>query len=155
MHVDTITITGLVATEPRIFTTEDGLTIFSCRVASRSQKFDKATSKWVAGETNWYTVSAFRFLASNCASSISLGDRVVVTGRLRLKQWDNGDRHGMTAQIEADAIGHDLTWGATVYSPTFPRTKDKDSAVASPAESAPESEGQSTAFIEDAQPTPF
>ncbi|MFT6534451.1 MAG: single-strand DNA-binding protein [Alpinimonas sp.] len=112
---DTIFLTGLVATSPRHVTTSEGLAITSFRLASSQRRFDKALSKWVDGETNWFTVSAFRALATNAASSVVKGDRVVVTGRLRVRDWENTDRSGTNVEIEADSLGHDLTWGTSVY----------------------------------------
>lgn len=112
---DTITLTGLVATTPRYLTTSEGLAICSFRLASSQRRFDRATSRWVDSDTNWYTVSAFRVLAENCADSITKGDRVIVTGRLRIRDWENTDRSGTTVEVEADVIGHDLTWGTASY----------------------------------------
>src|SRR5690606_17252445 len=84
-------------------------------LASTRRYFDRAKGSWEDGETNWYTVSTFRQLAHNTAVSISKGERVVVHGRLRLRAWDNGETSGMAVEIEADAIGHDLTWGTTAF----------------------------------------
>jgi single-strand DNA-binding protein len=115
---DFISLTGLVATTPRHLTTSEGLAITSFRLASSQRRFDRATQKWVDGDTNWYTVSAFRGLASNAATSLSKGERVIVTGRLRIRDWENTDRSGTTVEIEADSLGHDLTWGTSVYTRT-------------------------------------
>jgi single-strand DNA-binding protein len=112
---DTIFLTGLVATSPRHVTTSEGLAITSFRLASSQRRFDKALSRWVDGETNWFTVSTFRALATNAASSVVKGDRVLVTGRLRVRDWENTDRSGTNVEIEADSLGHDLTWGTSVY----------------------------------------
>ena len=67
---DTITIQGLVATTPRHIITSEGLPITSFRIATTSRRFDRAEEQWVDGETNWYTVTAFRSLAQNIAASI-------------------------------------------------------------------------------------
>lgn len=112
---DTITITGLVATVPRHLITGEGLSITSFRLASAQRRFDRGTSRWIDGETNWYTVTAFRQLAVNSATSISKGQRVVVAGRLRIREWDSGEKTGTTVDVEADAIGHDLAWGTTSF----------------------------------------
>ena len=112
---DTITLTGLVATEPRHLTTSEGLPVASFRLASTQRRYDRAKQTWSDGETNWYTITAFRQLASNAAGSVRKGERVIVTGRLRIKEWTNGDRTGTTVDIEAEAIGHDLTWGTASY----------------------------------------
>ena len=113
------TATGLVATTPRHLVTQDGLPITSFRMASTHRRFDRTTKKWVDGETNWYTITAFRQLAINIAGSVSKGERVVVTGKLRVRDWDNGERAGTSVEIEADAIGHDLTWGTSTFSRTI------------------------------------
>ena len=108
---DTITVTGLVATTPRYITTSEGLTILSFRLASSQRRFDRATLRWVDGDTNWYTVSAFRALADNGVESINKGDRVIAQGQIRIRHWENTDRSGTTVEIEADVIGHDISWG--------------------------------------------
>ena len=112
---DTITLTGLVATEPRTLTTSEGLPIASFRLASTQRRYDRAKQNWIDGETNWYTITAFRQLASNAAGSIKKGDRVIVAGRVRIKEWTNGERTGINVEIDAEAIGHDLTWGTAAY----------------------------------------
>ncbi|MHB1234668.1 MAG: single-stranded DNA-binding protein, partial [Microbacteriaceae bacterium] len=112
---DTITITGLVATAPRHLVTGEGLPITSFRLASSQRRFDRAKQRWVDGETNWYTVTAFRQLAMNLVSSADKGDRVIVTGRVRIRNWESGERTGTTVDIEADAVGHDLTWGTAQF----------------------------------------
>ncbi|MBG6053815.1 single-strand DNA-binding protein [Salinibacterium sp. CAN_S4] len=116
---DNITITGLVATVPRNITTNEGLTISSFRLASAQRRFDRTAERWIDVDTNWYTITAFRQLGMNCAGSIDKGDRVLVTGRLRIREWDNGERTGTTIDIEADAIGHDLSWGTSKFSRTI------------------------------------
>lgn len=115
---DTITLTGLVATNPRNITTSEGLNISSFRLASAQRRFDRNQEKWIDVDTNWYTITAFRQLGVNCAGSISKGQRVIVTGRLRIREWENGERTGTTVDIEADAIGHDLSWGTSSFSRT-------------------------------------
>ena len=112
---DNVFLTGLVATTPRHLTTSDGLAITSFRMASSVRRFDRASNRWVDGDTNWYTVSSFRGLAVNSAESIQKGDRVIVSGKLRIRDWENTDRSGTTVEIEADTLGHDLTFGTASY----------------------------------------
>jgi single-strand DNA-binding protein len=98
--------------------TADGLPITSFRVASSNRRFDKAKGIWVDGETNWYTITAFKQLAINVAASINKGDRIFVQGVLRVRDWDNGERSGTSVEIEAEAMGHDLTWGNSIFTRT-------------------------------------
>lgn len=115
---DTYTVSGLVATTPRHLVTQDGLPITSFRLASSVRKFDRSQNKWIDGETNWFTITSFRQMAVNAASSINKGERIFVNGKLRIRDWDNGERSGTSVEIEADALGHDLTWGTATFTRT-------------------------------------
>lgn len=116
--METTTITGLVATTPRHLITKDGLPITSFRLASSNRRFDRGRSEWVDGETNWFTVVAYRTLAKNTAESIGKGDRVIVSGELLIRDWDNGERTGTSVELSASSIGHDLSWGTTSFTRT-------------------------------------
>ncbi len=115
---ESFTVSGLVATTPRHLVTQEGLPITSFRLASSKRRFDRTKKIWVEGETNWFTINSFRQLAINSASSISKGDRIVVSGRLKVRDWDNGERSGTSVEIEADSLGHDLVWGTSEFSRT-------------------------------------
>lgn len=113
-----ISVTGLVATTPRHLVTAEGLPITSFRLASSTRRFDRTQNKWVDGETNWYTITAFKQLGINSAGSVNKGDRIMVQGVLRVRDWDNGERAGTSVEIEASAMGHDLSWGSSVFTRT-------------------------------------
>ena len=115
---ENITVAGLVATTPRHLITQDGLPITSFRLASSHRKFDREQNKWVDGETNWFTVTVFRQLAINASTSIAKGERILATGKLRVRDWDNGERAGTSVEIEADHLGHDLFWGTSSFTRT-------------------------------------
>ncbi len=144
---DSITLTGLVATAPRHIVTSEGLPITSFRLASTQRRFDRPNQKWIDGDTNWYTVTAFRQLAINSAGSVGKGDRIVVTGRLRIREWENGERTGTNIDVEADSIGHDLSWGTSVFSRSI-------SSSATAATDAPATEASATEAPDDASPGP-
>ncbi|MEO5535391.1 MAG: single-stranded DNA-binding protein [Pseudolysinimonas sp.] len=112
---DTITLTGLVATPPKHIVTSEGLQITSFRLASTQRKFDRSEQKWVDADTNWYTITAFRQLAVNAIGSVLKGQRVVVTGRLRIRDWQTDEKTGTTIEVDADSLGHDLTFGTSAF----------------------------------------
>ncbi|MFT4229773.1 MAG: single-stranded DNA-binding protein [Microbacterium sp.] len=111
---EVITVVGNI-TQPELRTTQNGVPILSFRIASTARRFDKGEDRWVDGATNWYSVSVFRRLAEHASRSLRKGDRVVVTGRLRLRDWETALKKGVTAEIDADALGHDLLWGMTTF----------------------------------------
>lgn len=130
---DTITVTGNVATTPEFKVTAGGLAIATFRLASAQRRFDRGAGTWVDEGTNWYTVSAFRALAEHAATALAKGEPVIVTGRLRVRDWDNGTKRGTSIEIDADALGHDLRWGTTTF------TKHASAAASGSASTAEES----------------
>jgi single-strand DNA-binding protein len=126
-----VSVTGLVATTPRHIVSTDGLPITSFRLASSYRKFDRDKMRWVDGETNWYTITAFRTLAINTAGSISKGDRIFAYGKLNIRDWDNGERSGTSVEIEALTLGHDLCWGTSTMIRTTLVRETGDSETAS------------------------
>ena len=140
---DSITITGLVATVPYVVNRDDKVPFVSFRLASNQRYYDRRTSQWVAADTNWYTVTAFRALAVNAAASVAKGDRVLVAGRLKIRRWEAGEKNGISVDVEADSIGHDLLWGTA----RFARSAQRDAGA------APEIVQDATQEAETAAPT--
>ena len=127
---EVLSVQGLVATTPRHLVTQDGLPITSFRLASSKRRFDRSKNAWIDGETNWFTVTCFRQLAINTAASVSKGDRICTTGRLKVRDWDNGERTGTSVEIEAEVLGHDLSWGNSVFTRTvLVREEPADSEI--------------------------
>jgi single-strand DNA-binding protein len=158
---DTITITGLVATDPRHLMTAEALPITSFRLASTQRRFDRASSKWVDGETNWYTVTAFRQLALNSNLSVKKGDRVVVSGKVRVRSWESGEKNGTTVEVEAEALGHDLLFGTAAFTRSMSAAARQTDAPATDAAispwatdtATPATDGASESFATDEFPS--
>lgn len=117
---DTVTILGRVGGDPNRSETTTGVPVVNFRVASPQRRFDQKTQTWTETGTNWYNVSAFRQLAEHVKASLHSGDGVIVTGRLKLREWESGGKKGLSADIDADAIGHDLRWGASAFAKARP-----------------------------------
>lgn len=154
---DTITITGNVASDPEFKRTAAGVAITTFRVASGRRKYDRDAGTWADSGTNWYTVSVFRSLADHAYRSLQKGDRVLLTGRLRLREWDNGTRRGIAVEIDADAIGHDLLWGTTTFVKDARGSADSASPATPPSTAdswaAPglDSSGELAATVDESQ----
>ena len=67
--------------------------------------------QWRDGDTSFLKVNVWRGQAEHLADSLSKGDRVMVTGRLRQRSWEtpDGDKRSVT-EIEADEVGASLKW---------------------------------------------
>lgn len=62
-------------------------------------------------EAAFFNIVAFGQLAENAAASLTKGARVVVTGRLSQRSWDDKDGNKRSVvEIVADDIGPSLKW---------------------------------------------
>lgn len=147
--IDTITLTGIVATDPRHTVTAEGLAITSFRLASGQRRFDRPTNSWVDTGTNWYGVSTFQLLARNVAHSVRKGQHVMLTGRLRQRDWTSGDRVGMSVEVTAETLGHDLNWYVTTAIRTGMTSQTPPPSTVT-SEGAPDTRGVSGAAVSDA-----
>jgi single-strand DNA-binding protein len=117
---DRIIVRGIVATALRGSTDSKGRARATFRLASNQRHLDRTTGAWVDGHTNWYTIEAFRALATNALASLRKGDRVIVTGSLAVHEHGAEDYHGITAVIDAETIGHDLGHGTSIFTRVIP-----------------------------------
>jgi single-strand DNA-binding protein len=111
-----VTLTGNVAAEPRQYNFDDGTKVTSLKVFTSHRYFDKKTGQWTDGERVCFTVRCWRALGENVATSVRAGHPVVVSGKLRIREFGaEGDRR-FVPEIEASAVGHDLRWGTGAFS---------------------------------------
>lgn len=137
-----VTVRGFVATDPSLTTYDSGTRVTTFRLAATPRYFDRASGQWVNGETNWFSVSCFRELAMNVQCSVKKGEPVLVTGRLRIRQFDRKEGGtGTSVGIEAESVGHDLVLGTATYARRmFSGAKPADGAQ--PAEDIQASDAQ-------------
>ena len=93
-----------------------GVPVASFRVASTPRRYQRRTETWEDGDTQWYSVNAWRALGDHCAASLRRGDPVVVHGKLSAHTWTN--KAGLevtTFEVEAAFVGHDLNRGTTAF----------------------------------------
>ena len=57
-----------------------GVPVAHFRVASTPRRYVRKSDTWEDGDTQWYSVNAWRALAENCDSSLRRGDPVVLIG---------------------------------------------------------------------------
>jgi single-strand DNA-binding protein len=110
-----VALRGNVATEPVLRITQNGTTVCSFRLAVTARRYSTADSKVVDAETSWYTVTCWRSLAENAVSSLKKGQGVLVQGRLRVRDFVHEGQPRTSADVTADVVGHDLTWGTTLF----------------------------------------
>ncbi|GAA1793291.1 single-stranded DNA-binding protein [Leucobacter iarius] len=128
-----ISVVGTIATVPKLIRTGAGVPLCSFRLASSERRYDRERGDWVEGGTNWYSVTAFRSLAEHSHYSFQKGDRVFVSGKLRIRNWENKERSGTSVEIEADALGHELRWGTSRFARQTSGQRDGATVTSFPA----------------------
>ncbi len=111
-----VALRGNVATEPALRVTRNGTTVCSFRLAVTARRYSQTDSKVVDADTSWYTVTCWRGLAENVVTSVSKGQGVLVHGRLRVRDFVHENQPRTSADVTAEVVGHDLTWGTTSFS---------------------------------------
>ncbi|MFF7991514.1 single-stranded DNA-binding protein [Kitasatospora xanthocidica] len=110
-----VTVLGNVATEVSYGETAGGVPMANFRLGCTERRYDRQRECWVDGETQWVTVTAWRALAVNLIGSLAKGDPVLVSGRLRVREWMDGELKRSRAEIDARSVGHDLTRGTSAF----------------------------------------
>ena len=115
MSDSTITIRGWLGADVTRRQVGD-VPVASFRLACTPRKYNRRTETWSEGLTQWYTVTAWRALADNCASSLRRGDPVVVHGRLETRTYVNANNvEVLSFEIDALHVGHDLSRGTSAF----------------------------------------
>jgi single-strand DNA-binding protein len=109
------TVIGNAVTDVSLRTTSTGVSVASFRIASNSRRFDKATNTWIEQDPSYLSITAWSQLAENVALSVHKGQALVVTGKLKVKQWQDAEKSGTNVEIDATAIGHDLNRGTSEF----------------------------------------
>ena len=106
-----ITIVGNLADDPELRYTPAGAAVANMRVAVNRRFFNKETNGWDEKLDGFFHVNIWRDYAENVAESLKRGHRVLVTGRLTSRSYE--DKEGQTkwvTEIEADEVCPTLRW---------------------------------------------
>ncbi|MEV3993017.1 single-stranded DNA-binding protein [Streptomyces sp. NPDC049837] len=131
MNDTMVTVVGNVATSVDYRETATG-GMAKFRFAATARRWDREKAGWVDGHTSFYTVCAWRALGANLAASVAVGDPLVVHGRLKVREEDWDGQRRTFVDIDASAVGHDLTRGTSAFRRVLkgePRSVDRPVAV--------------------------
>jgi single-strand DNA-binding protein len=105
----TITLVGNLTRDPELRFTPSGAAVADFTVASTSRTFDRQTNEWKDGDSLFIRCSAWRQLGENVAGSLQKGQRVIVTGSLRVREYDRQDGgRGTSVEMTVDEVGPSL-----------------------------------------------
>lgn len=119
-----LTLVGNVVNDVVVRETSGG-TVANFRMACDNGYLDRRTKQWVE-RTTYLTISAWRALGDNVATSVRKGQPVVVVGRPRQREFERDGQRVTVIEVDADLVGHDLGRGSAqfVRTPRGPQTAD-------------------------------
>jgi single-strand DNA-binding protein len=123
MMYDThVTIVGNVLAAPEMRRTKNtGSLVAHFKVASTARRLDRETGQWVDGNSFRVRVNCWRRLAESVHACLVTGDPVIVVGRLYTRDWtDENENHRIGYELEAVAVGHDLSRGQDTFTRNRP-----------------------------------
>ncbi|QGZ16944.1 ssDNA-binding protein [Arthrobacter phage LittleTokyo] len=102
-----ITVIGNLTNDPELRFTPSGSAVANFTIASTPRAFDRQANEWKDGETLFLRCSLWREPAENLAeSSIVKGSRVIVSGRLKSRQYETKEGEKRTViELEVDELG--------------------------------------------------
>lgn len=108
-----VTVIGTVVTAPEWRRTNQSQTLVAnFKVASTARRLNRESGRWVDGNSLRLRVNCWRRLAEGVVTSVMVGDPVIVSGRLHTRDWtDDAGSHRTHHELEAVAVGHDLSRG--------------------------------------------
>ena len=151
-----ICIVGNLTSDPELRFSQSGAAVANFNVATTPRNFDKQRNEWVDGETMFLSCSVWREQAENVADSLSKGMRVIVSGSLKARSYENREGQKVTRfEVDVDEVGPALRYARANVTRTQ-RTGGGDGQASRPAaqQSANDPWAQKPAFSSHEEP-PF
>lgn len=114
-----LTFIGNLTADPELRFTPSGAAVANFTVACTERLFDKQAQEWKEGDTAFIRCTVWRQYAENVAESLLKGQRVIVVGTLRIRQFDTKEGgKGTSVECQVDEVGPALTFGTTRFTRT-------------------------------------
>jgi single-strand DNA-binding protein len=106
-----VTVIGTLTDEVTLRFTASGVAVASFTIASNDRRFDQASKSWKDGDATFLRCTLWREAAENAAQSLPKGTRVVATGALKQRNFE--DREGnkrSVLELDVDELGASVQW---------------------------------------------
>jgi single-strand DNA-binding protein len=121
MSGNNVTIVGNITRDPELRFTPSGQANARIGVAVNRKWQDRNSGEWQEA-TSFFDVICWRELAENVSESLKKGTRVIVTGRLEQRSWEQEGNKRSVVEIIADEIAPSLRWATAKVEKTERRS---------------------------------
>ncbi len=109
MPGNNVTLVGNVTRDPELRYTASGQAMAKFGLAVNRRWQNRQTQAWEES-TSFFNVVAWQEMAENIGESVQKGARIIVTGRLEQRSWEqDGDKRSVV-EVVADEVGPSLRW---------------------------------------------
>ncbi|MEA2508877.1 MAG: single-strand DNA-binding protein [Actinomycetota bacterium] len=118
MADNTVTLVGNVTDDPELRFTPSGAAVANFTVAV-NRRYKNADGQWEDKLDGFFRCNCWRDMAEHVAESLTKGTRIVVTGRLQQRSWEDQDGGKRSAfEIQVDEVGPSLRWATATVQKT-------------------------------------
>ena len=121
MSGNNITVVGNITRDPELRFTPSGQANARLGVAVNRRWQDRNSGEWQEA-TSFFDVICWRELAENVSESLKKGTRVIVTGRLEQRSWEQDGNKRTVVEINADEVAPSLRWATAKVEKTERRS---------------------------------
>jgi len=106
------TIVGTLTGDPEIKALPSGLFVATVNIACNERKYNKDTQSYENGDPTYLRGTVWREYAENVANSLRKGDKVIATGKLRMRSWEKDGQKRTSFELDIEEIGPTLRFVA-------------------------------------------
>jgi single-strand DNA-binding protein len=118
MADNTVTLVGNVTDDPELRFTPSGAAVANFTVAV-NRRYKNADGQWEDKLDGFFRCNCWRDMAEHVAESLTKGTRILVTGRLQQRSWEDQEGGKRSAfEIQVDEVGPSLRWATATVQKT-------------------------------------
>ncbi|MDQ3645641.1 MAG: single-stranded DNA-binding protein [Actinomycetota bacterium] len=118
MADNTITLVGNVTDDAELRFTPRGQAVANFTVAV-NRRWKDQDGQWQDKLDGFFKCNVWGAMAENVAESLTKGTRILVTGRLQQRSWEDNDGNKRSAvEIQVDEVGPSLKWSTAQVTKT-------------------------------------
>lgn len=114
-----ITVIGNLTSDPELRYTASGVPVATFTVAATERSLNKDTGKYEDSGALFLRVNIWRDQAEHIAESAEKGTRVMVSGSIKQRSWEDKEGNKRTSyEVQGEEVGISLRWATAKVSKT-------------------------------------
>ena len=122
--INHVTVSGALTRDPELRELTSGQAVCSIRIA-HNERFKDAAGEW-ADRPQFFDITIWSGLGEWIGRNVSKGEKVVVAGRLRWREWETDGDKRQAVDITADSVIPIPRTNSTAPEPEFAPTAADD-----------------------------